>query len=448
MIRTIITGLACLALTGCGAVYSSSSVPRDAPGVRVLSLTADSVLTANTTPYVPRALPAVFEANAGAGSGLGAPGAVPPAALSRPVRPGPLALDAPPAVRSGSYAIGIGDVLLLATRSDGSTAAELSGLLAAANRRQGYTVRSDGAIAIPDIGRVPVAGLTLEGAEDALFQALVANNIDPTFSLEVAEFNSGRVSVGGAVANPTVVPVALTELTLDAALAGAGGVSTGNLDFALIRIYRNGRLYRIPIADYLSRPALQKTVLIAGDSVFVGEEFDLDRAQAYFSEQIQRAGLQAAQRSQALAELTTEVGLRRAALDETRGNFQDRLALDAVERDYVYLTGEVRMPSRFPLPFGRQATLADALFESGGFESKTANPGQIYVLRAAVDSAEPGAVIAWHLDARNAVMFTVATRMQMRPGDVIFVAEQPITRWNRSISQLVPQVIAAGNAAN
>ncbi|MGB3687827.1 MAG: polysaccharide biosynthesis/export family protein [Jannaschia helgolandensis] len=448
MIRTMITGLACLALTGCGAVYSSSSVPRDAPGVRVLSLTADSVLTANSTPYVPRALPAVFEANAGAGSDLGAPGAVPPAALSRPVRPGPLALDAPPAVRSGSYAIGIGDVLLLATRSDGSTAAELSGLLAAANRRQGYTVRSDGAIAIPDIGRVPVAGLTLEGAEDALFQALVANNIDPTFSLEVAEFNSGRVSVGGAVANPTVVPVALTELTLDAALAGAGGVSTGNLDFALIRIYRDGRLYRIPIADYLSRPALQKTVLIAGDSVFVGEEFDLDRAQAYFSEQIQRAGLQAAQRSQALAELTTEVGLRRAALDETRGNFQDRFALDAVERDYVYLTGEVRMPSRFPLPFGRQATLADALFESGGFESKTANPGQIYVLRAAADSAEPGAVIAWHLDARNAVMFTVATRMQMRPGDVIFVAEQLITRWNRSISQLVPQVIAAGNAAN
>ncbi len=222
MIRTMITGLACLALTGCGAVYSSSSVPRDAPGVRVLSLTADSVLTANTTPYVPRALPAVFEANAGAGSGLGAPGAVPPAALSRPVRPGPLALDAPPAVQSGPYEIGIGDVLLLATRSDGSTAAELSGLLAAANRRQGYTVRGDGAIAIPDIGRVPVAGLTLEGAEDALFQALVANNIDPTFSLEVAEFNSGRVSVGGAVANPTVVPVALTELTLDAALAGPG----------------------------------------------------------------------------------------------------------------------------------------------------------------------------------------------------------------------------------
>jgi polysaccharide export outer membrane protein len=86
---------------------------------------------------------------------------------------------------------------------------------------------------------------------------------------------------------------------------------------------------------------------------------------------------------QALAKLNTEISLRRAALAELRSNFQERVTLNAVDRDYVYLTGEFIQPGRFELPFGRQATLADALYSDGGFSSKTANPSQIYVLRGA-----------------------------------------------------------------
>ncbi len=93
----------------------------------------------------------------------------------------------------------MGDVVLLATKSGASTVEELSGLLAAQNRRQGYTVQDDGgAIAIPDVGRIMLGGMTLEEAEAELFQALVENQIDPSFSLEIAEFNSQRVAVGGA----------------------------------------------------------------------------------------------------------------------------------------------------------------------------------------------------------------------------------------------------------
>jgi polysaccharide export outer membrane protein len=57
-----------------------------------------------------------------------------------------------------------------------------------------------------------------------------------------------------------------------------------------------------------------------------------------------------------------------------------------------------------------------------------------------------GAVTAWHLDASNAVNLIVATRMEMRPNDVIFIAEQPITRWNRVIQQFVPTLITSGVA--
>ncbi|NNE50908.1 MAG: sugar transporter [Sulfitobacter sp.] len=412
-----------------------------------MDLNAQTVLAANRSTYAPKQIPAVFFQNAGGPSvGRGA-GTLPSPTLDPQSRPDALQLRVPPAPPRTAYEIGVGDVLLLATRGSGSTVEELSGLLAAQNRRQGYTVQDDGAIAIPDVGRVGVAGLTLEEAEAALFQELLENQIDPSFSLEIAEFNSRRVSIGGAVGRPTVTPITLTELTLDEAIAAAGGIQTPDLDFASIRIYRDGSLYQIPLSEYLSRGDLQKTRLVAGDSVFVDTEYQLDRAQAYFAEQITLAQFRQQSRVQALNELQSEVNLRRAALNETRSNYQARLDLDAVGRDHVYLSGEVNKPGRFTLPFGRQATLADALYSEGGFETRTGNPGQIYVLRGSPDPRDFGAVTAWHLDARNAAKLTLATRMELRPNDIIFIAEQPVTRWNRVVTQITPSLINTISAA-
>lgn len=434
-------------LAGCGAVYVSPKVDARDGKVRVLPLNAETVLVANRAQYTPKQLPAVFFQNAGgAGAARGA-GATPPPSLDAQQRPSAMALRVPPAVNPGPYRIGVGDVLLLATKTAGTTVEELSGLLAAQNARQGYTVQDDGAIAIPDVGRVMVDGLTLEEAEAQLFQSLVSSQIDPTFSLEIAEFNSKRVSLGGAVANPTVVPVRLTTLTLDEALAAAGGISTRDTDFASIRIYRDGTLYQIPLEEYLRRGDLQKTRLIDGDSIFVDTEFELERAQAYFEEQIRLAEFRQRSRTQALDELNAEVSLRRASLDEARSNFRDRAEFDAVDRDYVYLSGEVTRPGRFQMPFGRQATLADAIYSESGFSAETANPSQIYVLRGSSNPADFGAVTAWHLDARNAANLTLATDFRMQPNDIVFIAEQPITRWNRAFRQIFPLVISTANVA-
>ena len=445
MTRLALT-LGLMALTGCGVAYISPSVSDAGDDVRVLPVTADSVRVANGAPYRPKELPDVFFANAGGGSGLRGAGTPPPPSLDRQNRPAAMELRLLPDVNPGPYEIGVGDVLLLATKSAGNTVEELSGLLAAQNARQGYTVQDDGAIAIPDVGRVRVAGLTLEEAEGALFQRLVESQIDPTFSLEISEFNSKRVSLGGAVGQPTVVPVTLTPLTLDAALAAAGGISTDDLDYASIRVYRDGTLYQIPLEEYLSRPAVQKSRLIDGDSVFVDTEYELSRAQAYFEEQIRIAEFRQDGRVAALNALNSEVALRRGALDESRDNFRAQLEMDAVDRDYVYLTGEFRTPSRFALPFGHTASLADAMFETGGFLNEKANPKQLYVLRGSPEPGRPDLVTAWHLNAANASNMILATRMELRPNDVVFIAEQPITRWNRVVQQFVPSLINSGAA--
>lgn len=444
MMRNVLLATVLVALSGCGGLYNSPKVVagESAVGeVRVIGIDANSVRVANQSVYRPRTLPAVFARSAGtAGSAIGA-GAIPEPAFMPEDRPARLATRLPPPYQPGNYKIGVGDVLVLATRDTGSTVEALTGLLAAQNRRQGYTVQDDGAITIPEVGRVRLAGLSLEEAEAEVFEALVGNQIDPTFSIEIAEFNSQRVSIGGAVRTPRTVPLALKPTTLTEALAAAGGATVKDRNYASIRLFRDGSLYQIPLQSYLDDPALQKIVLKDGDAVFVDTEFDLDKAQGYFAQQIQLATFRQSARDTALRQLQTEVGLRRGELEEQRETYRARVDLDAVARDYVYIAGEVGVQNRFTLPFERKATLADALFDkTEGVPNRTGNVAELYVLRG---SAGGLGVDAWKLDALNAANLVLATRFELRPNDIIFVAEQPVTALDRLVSQLAPTLSLA-----
>ena len=234
--KTLVLGT-CLVTAGCGVTYTSPTVKSQSAGaeVRVVDLDAQTVLVANRAPYTPKALPAAFFQQAGGGQLRGA-GALPEAPYVPNETRKPLELRIPPTPPVEAYRIGVSDVLLLATKSGGTTIEELSGLLTAQNKRQGYTVRDDGSISIPDLGQVMVAGLTLEEAEARVFQALVENGIDPAFSLEVAEFNSKRVVVGGAVGSAKILPLTLNQIDLSEALTASGGVQVKNEEFASVRI--------------------------------------------------------------------------------------------------------------------------------------------------------------------------------------------------------------------
>ncbi|WP_372992332.1 polysaccharide biosynthesis/export family protein [Sulfitobacter sp.] len=446
--RYLLVAVLGLSIAGCGTVYRTSDVVEGVAGgtnVRVLAVTAESVIQANRSSLAPKSLPAYFSQTAGTGSSVRGSSNLPSPTFQDEVRPKALELRLPPRADPGPYQIGVGDVVLLATPRAATSVEQLSGLLAAQNARQGYTVQDDGSINIPDVGRVRIAGLTIEDAEAALFQRLVENQIDPTFSLEISEFNSRKVSIGGAVGQPAVVPVTLTPLYLEEALAAAGGITVADQDYASIRLYRDGTLYQIPLSELYSRASLTRTRLLPGDAIFVDTEYELSRAQDYFAQQITLIQARQVARQSALAELQLEVTLRRSNLDEARANYQTRVDLGADNRDYVYLAGEVGTQSRFALPFERKANLADALYDSGGVASTTGDISQIYVLRASADPREFGAVTAWHLDTRNAANLALATRFELRPDDIIFIAQQPVTKWSRSVSQIIPQVLSAGN---
>lgn len=450
--KYVYAGMTCLVLAGCGAVYNTPVVTEQVSKgtkVRIVPLTGESVLIANRSTYAPERLPAAFYQKASTGVTAPAVRGLPPAPERDPeFRPDVIQMRLPPVPPVTAYTIGVGDILTLATKSAGSTIEELSGLLAAQNSRRGYTVQDDGTIAIPDLGRIMVTGLTIAEAEARIFQRLVDNQLNPSFSLEVSDFNSKAVAVGGAVGSSSLIPITLQELTLERALFAAGGIKAGNPDFATIRIYREGELYQIPVARFFEMANLRSLRLQDGDSIYVDTAYDLGKAEAYFRQQLELRDLRDAERRRAITELQSEISLRQQLLTEEMNRFNRLLELGAEKRDYAYIAGEVGNQGRFTLPFDNVATLADALYSQGGLPNVTADASQIYVLRKSTDPKDFGAVTAWHLDAASAGNLTVATSMELRPNDIVYVSEHPVTRWNRTLSQILPTLGARGALEN
>ncbi|MEO1985813.1 MAG: polysaccharide biosynthesis/export family protein [Martelella sp.] len=427
--RAVTTICLTVLLSSCSAIYNVSEVRPvvgQSSSVKVVPVTSENVLLANAlTPYRPLSLPPVFDQTATLQGS-----AVPQISAYKPqAKPGPVATKLPPLQQPKSYRIGVGDVVLLATPNADSALNEINGLLAAQNARQGYTVQDDGAIAIPTVGRVNIAGMTLQEAQSALFQKLVASQIDPTFNLEISEFNSQRVSVGGDVGDPQLVPITLTPLYLDEAITEAGGVQTVDPSYATVRLYRDGEAYQISATKLFAKNDIPKVLLQTGDRVFVDSEYSVELAEGYLRQELDLARFQ------------------RDVLEEQRDIFKTRVSMDAVDRDYVYVFGEVKTQGRWPLPFDRYASLADAMFEQGGISPVTGNPRRIYLLRKnPLQTAGPMEITAWSLDAQNTANLLLATELQLRPNDIVFVASQPITNWNRVISQLLPSISILGTA--
>ena len=455
-------------LTGCGVVYTApgvndgsvfGSAANTGYDVQVVTLTPETTIAANLQDYVPPRLPLAFQ-----------PGATARAAKSAgPVRLAPLPAPAtqtvarpnfvperfPPLGEPVPYRIGVGDVVLFAINS-AATLEDLPDLITAQSKRQGFIVQDDGAIAVPDAGRIRIAGLTLQDAEAEIFQALITANIDPQFTLEIAEFNSQSVSIGGEVRSPALVPLGLKPLYLHEAVQLAGGVAVEDASVSRVQLIRGGEVFSIGLERFQSDPSARRILLQDGDSVFVGSDYRENAAQRAFQERLQlrQQQIQTQQFLLQREQLAQQIAQEKAASAESRLQterdiFKDRLELGAVERAYAYVTGEVRQTKRIALPFEQTASLADALFDDVGLSIQSADYEEIYVLRPATNPAEAGGITAYNLDAANAVNLALAAQFELRPNDVIFVAEQPITSWNRVISQALPNILlSAANAAN
>tara|TARA_B110000977_G_scaffold28777_1_gene37117 strand:- start:15385 stop:16701 length:1317 start_codon:yes stop_codon:yes gene_type:complete len=418
-------------LSGCGVVYQPSSVIVAASeNIHLVQLTPKTVLEANRSPYRPQSWPVGLTSIKEIKAGDPIIDKFTEPALDPQLLSGSIKMRLPETLQPHVYIIGIGDVITLSTPVSNNLVEALNGLLASQNTRQEYMVQEDGAISIPELGRVIVGGLTPEEAEDALYQKLVAVGISPTLSIEVTGFNSQKVSIIGNVASPGTEPIGLQPLFLDQAIYNKGGIKINNAIFVVIRLYRNGAIYQISGPELYNQNGSNRLLLKDGDTIVV------DTTDEYES----ILGLHQQARKNKLREF--EVYSRGKAYQTQ--SVTSKLEFGSIQREYIYVIGEVQRQSRFVLPFESIAVLADALLESGGgLLSLSGNPNQIYVLRGARKLKDFTSITALHLDASNAANFLLATHLELRPKDVIFVGTQPITNWNRVISQIIPSLSLA-----
>jgi len=98
----------------------------------------------------------------------------------------------------------------------------------------------------------------------------------------------------------------------------------------------------------------------------------------------------------------------------------------------VFILGGVS-PQIFKINPTNRETLADVLFTSGGpLSSSSAKRSEVYLLRG------NNPVVAYHLDAQSPTRLIVADAMELRPNDILYVAEQPIISFNRTLATIVP----------
>ena len=62
----------------------------------------------------------------------------------------------------------------------------------------------------------------------------------------------------------------------------------------------------------------------------------------------------------------------------------------------------------------------------------TSDTSQIYLLRP----KDRNNIRGYHLDASNPSRLLLANKIELRPGDIIFVAPQPVTNYNRAFRQI------------
>ena len=96
-----------------------------------------------------------------------------------------------------------------------------------------------------------------------------------------------------------------------------------------------------------------------------------------------------------------------------------------------------------PIDPSKRETLADILFtENGALSNVQARRSEVYLLRGRNPS------IAYHLDAQNVSRILVASNTQLRPNDIIFVAERPIISFARTLGEITPLRILLKDARN
>ena len=236
-------------------------------------------------------------------------------------------------------------------------------------------VGSRGYILLPGVGSINAINRTLDDLHTNISNILIKKGLVLSFQLELTKFKSKKAYFIEKNKSSVIIPITNSKITLkELIISSKKGTSADGL--SLITLQRNEEVFRM-----------------TWNQIFDPRTPDIwiqDQDQVEFES------------------LTYKPG--------------QVFALSG--------SGNAKM---VPIDPSNRETLADILFTSGGALSNVlAKRSEIYLLRGQNPS------VAYHLDAQNVSRILVAAKTELRPNDIIFVADRPIISFSRILSELSP----------
>ena len=240
----------------------------------------------------------------------------------------------------------------------------------------GAVVGSRGFILLPGIGSLKAEDRSLAQLQADVSRILIDKGMTPSFQLEVTAYKSRKFSLVSEDNGIRVVPLTDTETDLKEAILSNIGGNKGSTAFTLVELTRGDASYHMPWQEILSGGA--SNVLIQdGDTIKLK-------------------------------------------------NFNYKLG-------QVFALGGAGNAGLVPIDPSKRETLADILFSpKGAFNNLLAKRSEVYLLRGRNPS------VAYHLDAQNVSRILVAAQTELRPNDIVYVADRPIISFSRTLAEISP----------